>query len=306
MEQYLSRCLDSLLAQNIDSSQYEIIAINDGSKDKSLHILKQYALKYSNIIVINQKNIGLSATRNVGLEIAKGKYIWHIDSDDWIIENCLRELLEICESSNLDMLQVAPSIPVTTNFACDIKNEALSEIYSGKKLLLNEKKVAIGTWAYIVNREFLEANNLKFLSGLLNDDEEFTPRALYYANRVKLMKFSVYLYFQRDGSIVHSFSKQNLYQYLKISSSLKCFAKKNVRENNIRRRFKYISNGIFISGINSIINHNYGDEILRNYLQSAREKKLYPLEIDFFPIKRLILLLMINFFPVLYSRVKRK
>ena len=80
MEKYLEECIESAIKQSLND--IEIICINDGSTDSSLEILKKYEKKYSNIIVISQENKGLSASRNVGIRKAKGKYIYFLDSDD--------------------------------------------------------------------------------------------------------------------------------------------------------------------------------------------------------------------------------
>ena len=102
-EEYLPRCLNSCLEQDLLANEYEIIAINDGSSDNSLQILNAYALKYPNIRVINQENRGLGATRNRGLNLAIGEYIWFVDSDDWVLENCLLDIYENCK--DVDILE---------------------------------------------------------------------------------------------------------------------------------------------------------------------------------------------------------
>ncbi len=81
-ESTLCKCLDSILTQEFNN--YEIILVNDGSKDSSLDICKEYASKYDNIFVINQNNVGVSTARNAGLDVAKGNWITFIDSDDYI------------------------------------------------------------------------------------------------------------------------------------------------------------------------------------------------------------------------------
>ena len=104
-ESTLCKCLDSILTQEFNS--YEIILVNDGSKDSSLDICKEYASKYDNIFVINQNNAGVSTARNAGLDVAKGNWITFIDSDDYIEDgffNCLdtyNEDLIILNSKNL-------------------------------------------------------------------------------------------------------------------------------------------------------------------------------------------------------------
>lgn len=304
-EEYISRCLNSLVNQNIPVADYEIIVINDGSTDNSFAILNEYASKYSNIIVLNQNNKGLSATRNSGVVVAKGKYLWHIDSDDWIVENCINELLKICRNDDLDMLEVAPSISVSQDFVNDIQANPYSRIYSGKELLVNQKAV-IGTWAYLIKRDFILQNSLLFFPGIQNDDVEFTPRALYFASHVRLMNFSVYYYFQRGGSIVHSFSENRLFQYLKISKSLKNFGLTTVKEKNIQKIFFFISNGIFIAGISAISTHHFTKKVLHQYLQEAKQNKIYPLKLEYRPFKRFLIILLVNWSPVLFIRLRGK
>ena len=91
VEKYLQRCMESLLTQNI--SNYEIILVDDGSKDKSSEICDEYASKYSFVRVIHKENEGLGYARNSGLAVAKGKYVSFVDSDDTVSSEHFRELL---------------------------------------------------------------------------------------------------------------------------------------------------------------------------------------------------------------------
>ena len=95
MEKYLRDCLDSLLMQDLSEDEYEIICVDDGSKDSSPAILDEYAENHSNIRVIHKQNGGVSSARNVGIEAAKGDYLWFVDSDDCIAFNCLGVLKSI-------------------------------------------------------------------------------------------------------------------------------------------------------------------------------------------------------------------
>ena len=82
VEDYLERCLDSLLQQSL--TQIEIVCVNDGSTDKSAEILEEYAKKDNRIVVVHKKNGGLPSARNAGLDVAKGKYVGFVDSDDYV------------------------------------------------------------------------------------------------------------------------------------------------------------------------------------------------------------------------------
>ena len=89
VEQYIAKCLDSLIDQDIPESDYEIICVNDCSPDNSRNIVIEYQKKHTNIILIeHETNKKLGSARNTGLSKAKGQYVWFVDSDDWILSNC--------------------------------------------------------------------------------------------------------------------------------------------------------------------------------------------------------------------------
>ena len=99
VEKYLGKCIDSILAQTF--RDYELILIDDGSLDKSGEICEQYAMKDSRIVVVHQKNGGVSAARNTGIDKAQGRYITFIDSDDSVENNYLSSMYTISEDIDL-------------------------------------------------------------------------------------------------------------------------------------------------------------------------------------------------------------
>ena len=107
-EKYLRECLDSLLHQDVAPETYEIICVNDGSTDSSLQILEEYAEQFSNIRIIDKTNGGVSSARNAGIDAAQGKYLWFIDSDDYIKENFLGHLFNLIRQYDPDSVFVLP------------------------------------------------------------------------------------------------------------------------------------------------------------------------------------------------------
>lgn len=103
-ESYLVRCLESVFHQDLSADAYELIAINDGSTDSCLSILRDYEKRHKNLVVIDQKNAGDSEARNRGLERARGTYLTFLDSDDAIEFNSLGSILHKAESEHLDIL----------------------------------------------------------------------------------------------------------------------------------------------------------------------------------------------------------
>ena len=132
VEKYIANCLDSLLDQDLSADIYEILVINDGSTDNSPKIATKYSESHDNVIVVNQENGGLSEARNKGIALAKGKYIYFIDSDDYIAKNTLGLIMETLETHDLDLLGV------------DIIETSRLDLKISKNLtLLNTKEVKL-------------------------------------------------------------------------------------------------------------------------------------------------------------------
>ncbi|MCX8531514.1 glycosyltransferase family 2 protein [Chryseobacterium luquanense] len=112
---YLDDCLNSLLAQNMNAAEYELICVNDGSTDDSLKILNEYSNLHTNIKVISQENKGHSAARNTGLRAATGKYVWFVDSDDFIEENSISTIINCMDEQEIDFLTIG---------LCNVSNES--------------------------------------------------------------------------------------------------------------------------------------------------------------------------------------
>lgn len=219
VEQYLEKCLLSCLSQDVTHDEYEIIVVNDGSPDGSLAIAECIAKRYTNITIISQNNGGLSAARNIGISVARGEYIWFVDSDDWIQENCLKELLNTLYEDSLDAL-VINGIRVTNG---DMKKfppkEFSGYIMSGVEYL-NKTLVNCAAVKTIYRKDVLDKYNLRFMEGVYHEDAEFTPRA--YFNIKKIMVKNYYFYYNRLNpcSITQSTNPKKSFDLLKVANSL--------------------------------------------------------------------------------------
>src|SRR5690554_5746847 len=122
IEDYLPTCINSILNQEFDD--YELLLINDGSTDNSGKICDQYALKDNKIRVYHQKNAGVSAARNLGLEKATGEWICFVDRDDSIEQNSLSKMISKLHTNELDLL-------IARSFVADSEiSKKISERYS--------------------------------------------------------------------------------------------------------------------------------------------------------------------------------
>lgn len=209
VEQYLEKCIESILAQ--DYSPLEIILVDDGATDKSGEICDIYAKKYENITAIHKKNGGLSSARNAGMEVMKGEYVSFIDSDDYIAPDMMSTLYEDLVNDNADIscisfYNVFPSKKV--------KNTDLTE-----KVILSREK-ALESFLFngyltpcacgkLYKRELW--NNIIFPEGRLFEDQLTTYKILDLANKVVFNPDPKYFYLKREGSIGHSKFNEKTY-----------------------------------------------------------------------------------------------
>lgn len=196
MELYLSECLDSLLGQQLEVSEYEIIVINDGSKDSTLEIATNYAANHTNIVVIDKKNAGVGAARNSGFDIARGEYIYFLDPDDYLAEKTIPVLLKIAHKNNLDILTfesksvVKRKFPLSKNLS-GIPNEI--EIFDGITYLAkNKHKNEI--WWYLIRRDFMIDTGVRFIEGIWMEDAIFTAELFCVANSMAHVSLDVHRY----------------------------------------------------------------------------------------------------------------
>ena len=184
VEKYVARCLESCLEQDLPMSDYEILVVNDGSKDNSMDIVRQYAQKYDNIRIVEQKNAGLSAARNRGIQEAEGEYLWFVDSDDVIKQNVIKDFLHIAICDSLDALCFDINVIKDGGYECVFPNikEKSNLVYSGIEFISAIGMPPSGCVA-LYRKDFLISNSLFFRDSILHEDQEFTPRAYCLANQ---------------------------------------------------------------------------------------------------------------------------
>lgn len=217
---YLAACINSCLDQDIPSDDYEIILVNDGSTDDSAEIIEEYWSEYPNVRVHSQRNCGLSVARNVGLDMARGDYLWFVDSDDMIRKNCLNSLLDYAEGS--DVLAFGPMLH--------------RHRMSGSDYIVATKgHFQHPVQYYIFRRQFLIDNELRFYPGIFHEDSEFTPRALYFADSLVICTDSCYSRTVRPDSITRSMDIRRAYDLIFVAGRMKDFIANNFMEWKLRR-----------------------------------------------------------------------
>ena len=274
VEKYLEKCLQSLIEQCY--SDMEIVVVDDKSTDRSLCIAKKYE-KYNNVKVISkEKNTGLSDSRNVGIRESRGQYIMFLDSDDYVEDGCIFKIQEIVKKENEpDIVYFGYSEEYESTNEKYIKYGYVSQkdkIYTGEEFAIAELKqrnLYAAACFGIYNREFIVRNNLYFESGLLHEDELWTPQVILRANKVYTSDYVFYHYLRRNGSITRSGNKT------KHGQDMLCICKKlDILANEIKNPElkKYMDNHIAML-----------------YMKGMTEGRLYQtnMEIDrFYPLRK--------------------
>ena len=186
VEKYLSKCLDSLINQTF--TNLEVISVNDGSTDKSLQILENYANKDNRIKIINQQNQGVSVARNVGIDNATGEYILFVDADDWLEVNACELIIKELKSKSLDLLYFNYCV-VTQKYKKKKNIISLCDKHS------SSFPFSSSIWASCFNKSFLKENDIYFPAGIKNaEDVLFMLNVHAYHPKYSCIKAYLYNY----------------------------------------------------------------------------------------------------------------
>lgn len=280
VERYLPVCLESIVQQSIED--YEAILVDDGSTDSSGAICDEYVAKHAGLRVIHQHNQGLAAARNRGVSEAKGEFILFLDSDDFLVPHSLSGLLDLANKNNLDILGFSLINVTEVCNESPIKQSEMQdhvEVMSGFEYMARNNFVA-QVWWYIVRRELIVGNDIKFPVGHMLEDAAFNLRLFSKAQRMAQVPNAVYCYRQRSESIMHNRDKDHqlrlMRDYLYAASDVGIVLNDVWSEMNVdcynrcrSRRDSYVMFG-------AIRAFKLGR--VKEYLQEAKALKLYPFE----------------------------
>lgn len=211
VEEYIPYCLESIYEQQASDNDFEVIVVNDGSTDSTANKVKGFQEKHNNLTLLTQKNQGASAGRNNGLRHAKGDLIWYVDSDDKITEGSIEKIFFyfnqypqvdflIFDRIGVDLLHGTEEywhsyrpnhLTSKTRYL-----EPLDRVTSNKKL-----RSAVN-WLFVYRREYLISHDLFFVTGMINEDNEFRMRVFFFAKEVRYIPYAHYKYtLMRPGSV---------------------------------------------------------------------------------------------------------
>lgn len=222
MEAYLARCIDSLLAQSL--YEIEIIAVNDGSTDASLDILRAYAAQDSRIVIIDQPNRGVSAARNAGLDAARGTCTGFIDPDDWIDPEMIEQMYMAALEHDADVIMCTYTREYGTHAkektfelpelvwyrGEEVRSRVMRRIVGpiGSELAQPEYLDAWGTvWSKLYRTDMIRDQQLRFTDLRLigsNEDSLFNIEALYHTESFVFLNRPYYHYWRANENSITS------------------------------------------------------------------------------------------------------
>ena len=196
VEKYIKKCIDSIISQTFND--FEIIIVNDGTLDNSINIVKE-SFNDERIKIFNKENGGLASARNYGINVAKGEYLFFVDSDDYLEKNCLEEMYNKIIEDNVDMV------------ICDyykLYEDGVKEIT--KTISHYEKsnsKVSVismpGAVCKLIKTSFFKKYNITFLEKHYFEDNAIMPFLCAVIPSFSYLEKPFYYYLQRTGSILN-------------------------------------------------------------------------------------------------------
>lgn len=305
IQEYLSRCIDSIINQTYKN--IEIILVDDGSTDKSGTICDEYAGKDNRIIVIHKENGGVSSARNAGLDIAKGDYIGFVDGDDYIEKDMYQVLID-------DALQTKSQIS-----CCQIKTYNIDNTES--KTLINDscvidkediingfffdefiKGFIVSPCNKIISKNVI--GNIKFKDYALGEDFLFIFEILKNTDSVSYNSFLGYYYCHRENSAMTSKFSSKRFDYIYAITEIEKICKEYYDKNVQKKAHQWIFGHTLVNYRSLIIN-----QLLDTYPQQSKEYKKYLKDNKacFYDlqIKRKLDYILSLYFPFAYKFLKK-
>ncbi len=198
VEQYIEQCIRSLYNQDIPREEYEVICVDDCSRDKSSFIIKRLQKEYKTLQLIQlQQNIKQGGARNVGVRYARGEYVWFVDSDDYIYPNILGTLLRTLYSEQLTALHFDYLIDIDGIQQLGAKHLS-TECSKGNDLFFSPSFVwwqdFISPWQIIVRRDFLLQHSLFFQEAVQYEDTDYSIKLYAILENVRHIDMQPYIY----------------------------------------------------------------------------------------------------------------
>ena len=312
---YINKCIESIDNQYLPSESYEIIIVNDGSTDNSCDVVNKYVNSHSNVTLLSQINQGPGIARNLGLSVAKGKYILFMDADDYLSVNVLNDILEVAEHKKLDLLlykyqEVYEDGKKVVPFDYDV--QYLNKVMSGR-MAISVLKFYHSVWSGIFSRHSIESQKVYFENQVWGEDVWFMVRFLNQAERVMAVDSICYNYVKYNMTSLTNRKNINYNHLIKVAQSrvdvsvkMKRLADNMpIREWEDSRCADVLTNGAYVFtyyAIYKILQSRMPKTIFESQIRQLSDVGLYPIkqyEYKWKSKKDELIRLLINYWSIL-------
>ena len=214
-EKYIKQCLDTIFRQEMNESEFEVIVIDDGSKDSGYSLASEYAKRHQNILVIKQENQGVACARNNALEKATGDYITFVDADDMLVSGSLSTLIKIAVENKADIVKAAhkevPEDAVCEDFSSSHDNCSI-QVMTGEEAIVNVTRMKEGyCWGYLISRKLITDNRLSFPPKVaFMEDWAFITQAILKSRTFVNADVLLYLYRRNSSSCMANVTTEKM------------------------------------------------------------------------------------------------
>ena len=214
-EKYIKQCLDTIFRQEMNESDFEVIVIDDGSKDSGYSLASEYAKRHQNILVVKQENQGVACARNNALEKATGDYVTFVDADDMLVFGSLGKLIKIAVDNKADIVKAAhkevPEDAVCEDFSSSHDNGSI-HVMTGEEAIVNVTRMKEGyCWGYLISRKLITDNRLLFPPKVaFMEDWAFITQAILKSRTFVNADVLLYLYRRNSSSCMANVTTEKM------------------------------------------------------------------------------------------------
>lgn len=277
LERYIKKCLESLIDQGLDRNKYEILIVDDCSMDKTLEIIEEFTkiIDLDIRVIKNKKKLGPGGSRNVGINVSKGEFLFFIDGDDWIESKALLKFYDKIREGTIDIV-------VGTYQYVNLEKTILKKIYFDNYILdggeiynkILKGKIPCHVWNKLYRKKIFIENGIQFPEINYFEDVATLPRIFSKGLKVGFLEDVTYNYLQRPGSITKSISWKKIYDRFKVFEKLEEEVSDKDFLNHLKLKF-----GIIDTYLDSILRSNLKDHlkivnILNKEIKEIKIKKI--------------------------------
>ncbi|MCM1451649.1 MAG: glycosyltransferase [Clostridium sp.] len=281
-EKYLYQCISSLYRQGLKIDEFEVLLIDDGSKDDSLSKAKTWGTRHKNIRVFHQENQGQAVARNLGIDNSKGDYLMFVDSDDYILDAALLPLINQISNKDLDCLGFGIEFENSSGKIINsIKHIPSGEIYSGEHAVLNFDVIG-SVCTYIFKANILKGNKIRFKRGFVHEDAEFCFRIFPLIKTFCYSNNIAYHYRYNPTSTDRSSDIDSIIKRVNSDLIIACEIKKHISKGDfgesIASHYNKISNSLIVSHYLSFHKLKHSHQIKSSYFSFVKNFDCFPIK----------------------------